>query len=239
MQHKINEIFELDGEWYQCLKGSLCTECAFRSTDKCHLQHCTPAMRTDDTSVIYQKLKEKGEPITSKGRTFQKLKINNLNCNNCVFYTSNQTCCKDDYIEDICGIYDLWVEIKQNQEDMEKNKKLHLKEFDIEEAKKGKPVYTRSGKKARIICFDAKGDKPIIALIEYEMDERPCNYSTNGKFYSNFNENNDADLMMLPEKKEGWIVIHKEAIYDKETAEKIARETTANVIRIQKIEWEE
>lgn len=32
---------------------------------------------------------------------------------------------------------------------------------------------------------------------------------------------------------------HREAIYDKETAEKIARETTANVIRIQKIEWEE
>lgn len=28
-------------------------------------------------------------------------------------------------------------------------------------------------------------------------------------------------------------------VYDKETAEKIARETTANVIRIQKIEWEE
>lgn len=45
--------------------------------------------------------------------------------------------------------------------------------------------------------------------------------------------------MMSPEKKEGWVIIHKEAIYDKETAEKIARETTANVIRIQKIEWEE
>lgn len=28
-------------------------------------------------------------------------------------------------------------------------------------------------------------------------------------------------------------------LYEKETAEKIARETTANVIKIQKIEWEE
>lgn len=55
-----------------------------------------------------------------------------------------------------------------------------------------------------------------------------------------FNEHdNNLNLMMFPEKKEGWIIIHKEAIYDKETAEKIARETTANVIRIQKIEWEE
>ena len=45
--------------------------------------------------------------------------------------------------------------------------------------------------------------------------------------------------MMLPEKKEGWIVINKEAVYDKETAEKIAKETTADVIRIQKIYWKE
>lgn len=50
---------------------------------------------------------------------------------------------------------------------------------------------------------------------------------------------NNLNLMMSSEKKEGWIIIYKEAIYDKETAEKIARETTANVIRIQKIEWEE
>lgn len=86
--------------------------------------------------------------------------------------------------------------------------------FDIEAAKTGKPVCTRDGGKARIICFDAKGDKPIIALIEYEIDERPCNYFANGRFYSNPNENNDADLMMLPEKSSGWVNIVKEALSD-------------------------
>lgn len=44
-------------------------------------------------------------------------------------------------------------------------KKLNLKEFDLEAAKAGKPVCTRDGRKARIICFDAKCNKPIVALI--------------------------------------------------------------------------
>lgn len=44
-------------------------------------------------------------------------------------------------------------------------KKLNLKPFDLEAAKQGKPVCTRDGRKARIICFDAKGNNPIVALI--------------------------------------------------------------------------
>ena len=32
-------------------------------------------------------------------------------------------------------------------------KKLNLKEFDLEAAKAGKPVCTKDGRKARIICF--------------------------------------------------------------------------------------
>lgn len=80
-----------------------------------------------------------------------------------------------------------------------------------------------------------KGNYPIIALLEDKGSEAIFYYNKDGKC----NVGTELDLMMLPEKKEGWIIIHKEAIYDKETAEKIARETTANVIRIQKIEWEE
>lgn len=130
----------------------------------------------------------------------------------------------------------IYVEIKQNKEDMEE-KKLNLKPFDLEAAKAGKPVCTRDGRKARIICFDTinKGNYPIIALLEDKGCEAIFYYNKDGKC----NVGTELDLMMLPEKKEGWIIIHKEAIYDKETAEKIARETTANVIRIQKIEWEE
>ena len=56
------------------------------------------------------------------------------------------------------------IEIKQTKEDMEENK-LNLKPFDIQKAREGKPVCTRDGRKARIICFNRKGDMPITALI--------------------------------------------------------------------------
>ena len=125
-------------------------------------------------------------------------------------------------------------------------KKLNLKPFDIQKAREGKPVCTRDGRKARIICFDYNGetgDYPIVALVHYNKGnkcyERVLKYTSDGLFNKYGDCQHDNDLMIIPEKKEGWIVIHKEAIYDKETAEKIARETTSNVIKIQKIEWEE
>jgi hypothetical protein len=138
------------------------------------------------------------------------------------------------------------IEVKQNKENMGE-KKLNLNPFDLEAAKAGNPVCTRDGRKARIICFDYKGDSnayPILALISTinsrgVPSEIIAKYTEDGRFVKYNNVEYNEDLMMLPQKKEGWIIIHKEAIYDKETAEKIARETTANVIRIQKIEWEE
>ena len=124
----------------------------------------------------------------------------------------------------------------KNKEDMEE-KKLNLKEFDLEAAKAGKPVCTRDGRKARIICFDLNNKNfPIVAIINCDTEENAYQYDIDGVCDEH---DNNLNLMMSTEKKEGWIIIHKEAIYDKETAEKIARETTANVIRIQKIEWEE
>ena len=124
-------------------------------------------------------------------------------------------------------------------------KKLSLKPFDLEAAKAGKPVCTRDGRKVRIISFDRKFlfkgvSYPIIALVEDTAKEETIyGYNEKGKVLIEDDATYKDDLMMLPQKKEGWIIIHKEAIYDKETAEKIARETTANVIKIQKIEWEE
>ena len=152
---------------------------------------------------------------------------------------------------------EIFVEIKQNKENMEEREyseedmknnprfKHHknieqvinmqkMKPFDLEA---GKPVCTRDGRKARIICFDLNNKNfPIVAIINCDTEENAYQYDIDGICDEH---DNNLNLMMSSEKKEGWIIIHKEAIYDKETAEKIARETTANVIRIQKIEWEE
>ena len=43
-----------------------------------------------------------------------------------------------------------------------------MRRFNLEEYLKdtSKEIITRDGRKARIICTDAKGDRPIIALVE-------------------------------------------------------------------------
>ena len=80
-------------------------------------------------------------------------------------------------------------------------KKLNLKPFNLEDAKEGKPVCTRDGANARIICFDAKCETPIIALITTDDGEEiTLDYFIDGTFANS--ENPDNDLMMLPEKKE-------------------------------------
>jgi hypothetical protein len=45
-----------------------------------------------------------------------------------------------------------------------------MKPFDLEKAKNGHPVCTRDGRDARIICFDKKGDRPILALVDDEIE---------------------------------------------------------------------
>ena len=255
MERKIGEIFNYQDNWYQCIEntGYGCIICHFNTHNNicCNnvlniIGNCLPPYRKDYKSVIFRKLEKVGNPIMVENKSYQKIKVPDSLCNNCAFYDNFSRNCKLSYYINHQPAYsclkdEIFVEIKQNKEDM-KEKKLNLKEFNLEAAKAGKPVCTRDGRKVRIISFDAKrkDEKNIIALIpskEYPEFEDLIAYPNNGNYHGG--HENDGDLMMLPQKKEGWIIIHKEAIYDKETAEKIARETTANVIRIQKIEWEE
>ena len=102
------------------------------------------------------------------------------------------------------------IEIKQTKEDMEENK-LNLKPFYIQKAREGKPVCTRDGKKARILCYDLKGTEyPIVAAVETRdrFAESIFGYDKNGRFDHDTENNND--LMMLPEKKEGWVNVYRD-----------------------------
>lgn len=123
-----------------------------------------------------------------------------------------------------------------------------LKPFNLAAAKAGKLVYTRDGRKARIICFDRNGDMNIVALVSEPLGESVHYYLSNGKV--DFYKENDEDLMMLCEKKEGWINIYKgddervaiisNAYATKEEAlNKIDEVLEATYITTTKIEWEE
>lgn len=74
-----------------------------------------------------------------------------------------------------------------------------MKNFDLAAAKAGAPVCTRSGKPARIVCWDMKwesgkmGDR-IVYLTNYNGDEHLSSCLSNGAFHSKINDS--LDLMM-------------------------------------------
>ena len=246
MERKIGEIFEYNGEWYQCVKSAICGECAFLSSiciDNPSIKCCAD-FRNDNCSVVFKKLEKVGEPIEfARGLYFQRYQL----ADSTAFYEGDTRLFFNAPTKTF-----VYIEIKI-KEDMEE-KKLNLKPFDIQKAKEGKQVCTRDGRKARIICFDAKGDKPIIALVEMGTAETPNNYPIDGKAVSA--KETSCDLMMLPEKKEGWINIYNadttfyyvdgrvfetkdEAIQEsKEEVEKEQREKNEYIDTI-RVEWEE
>ena len=95
------------------------------------------------------------------------------------------------------------------------DKKPTLKDFDIEAAKAGKPVCTRDGRKARIICFDRRFfyknvSYPILALVECsDGEDDVCGYTEKGNVLIKEGAEHKDDLMMVPEKKEGWMNVYK------------------------------
>jgi hypothetical protein len=83
-----------------------------------------------------------------------------------------------------------------------------MKKFDLEAAKAGAPVVTRSGKKARILCFDRESvEYPIVALIN-GLDV--LSFTETG-VHSFLNGYTDNDLFMAPQKKEYWVNVYKES----------------------------
>ena len=139
---------------------------------------------------------------------------------------------------------------KANAEYMKIKLNSSFKPFDIEAAKSGKPVYTRDGRKARIICFDVNNDKPIVAVIccKDGKETYPYTFYPNGLNMDN-NVFSNTDLMMLPEKKEGWINIcrnlntnkteldTKDIYNTKEEA--LQNLSSMTYVTTVKIEWEE
>ena len=124
-----------------------------------------------------------------------------------------------------------------------------LKPFDLEAAKAGKLVCTRDGRNARIICFDRRlfyknVSYPILALVECsDGEDDVCGYNEKGKVLIEDGAEYKDDLMMLPEKKEGWVNVYKGGLLDtksyptkKEAFDKACPEGYVDTV---KVCWEE
>ena len=87
--------------------------------------------------------------------------------------------------------------------------------FNLKEYLKNplRKVVTRDGRNVRIICTNAKGNFPIIALVETHNDtEVAIRLSEDGHFY-NYAEDS-SDLFFATEKQEGWINVYLDAEND-------------------------
>lgn len=128
-----------------------------------------------------------------------------------------------------------------------------MKQFNLEEYLKNpeKRVVTRDGRSARIICTDAKGKHPIIALIDGK-DGSEVIYCFNGDGRAMKGTNNPDDLFFLPEKHEGWMHIYKHIdghcegdgiIYNTKEQCEVNQSSRSPYnfrhVAIAKIEWEE
>ena len=83
-----------------------------------------------------------------------------------------------------------------------------MKNFDLGKALAGYPVCTRDGHKARIICFDAKGAYPVVALVDCGDDgEGPVSYMANGQVRLGLET--EFDLFMAHVKHDGLVNIYK------------------------------
>ena len=83
-----------------------------------------------------------------------------------------------------------------------------LRPFDLEAAKAGAPVVTRDGRPARIVCFDAAGEFPVIALIRYGTDEEvPQSCTLTGRV--SYAEDSVDDLFMIPVKRKGYVNLYR------------------------------
>lgn len=88
-----------------------------------------------------------------------------------------------------------------------------MKQFDLQEFLKNptRPIVTRDGHAARIICTNRIcKTHPILALL-FEDEDRDTEvvyqYTSQGEYYSN--ASSPHDLFFAPEKKIGWINLYK------------------------------
>lgn len=125
---------------------------------------------------------------------------------------------------------------------------MKMKQFNLAKclADPSRKVVTRDGRKVeRILCTNAKGPYPIVALVEsYDGTiDNPLQYTKNGEYIIEGTSN--SDLFFSSEKHEGWINIYrnKEHLWcgDIKRTETEAKEFENSEFYITtiKIDWEE
>ena len=124
-----------------------------------------------------------------------------------------------------------------------------MKPFNLDEHLKNpsRKLITRDGRKVtKVLCTNAKGRFPIVALVESfdGENETAISYTSKGHLFDGADYN--PDLFFAPEKHEGWINVYKWGENYRYTGDVFSSKEKAlkNVkgcddVATIKIEWEE
>ena len=123
-----------------------------------------------------------------------------------------------------------------------------MKPFNLEEylTNPSKKIVTREGKPAKILYTDARGEYPVIALIEHYQETLDVTFSftKDGKWCTD-GTNSNKDLFFASEKHEGWTNVYEEGTNRYldgcicSTEEEAKRIRGYGYITTIKIKWEE
>lgn len=127
---------------------------------------------------------------------------------------------------------------EEKQPNTEVSQEVKKKHFCLKDAKSGKSVCTRDGRKARIVCFDKNNLLPIVALVTGEDGlETVFQYYSNGQVHEYVEH--PEDLMILIEKKEGWINVYDNRCYNTKEEAMENKDPYAYYMTTVKVSWED
>ena len=125
-----------------------------------------------------------------------------------------------------------------------------MKQFNLDEYLKNpsRKVVTRNGRKVtRILCTDARGQYPVVALVEALDDDKESSFSYTKDGHFCPGEEHAYDLFFAQEKHEGWVNVMGPKSNENEmycafiykSEEEARRNRVESEIATVKIEWEE
>lgn len=86
---------------------------------------------------------------------------------------------------------------------------MNLIPFNVEKAKEGAQVVTRTGLPARVLCYDFKGDElsVVAAIMEDDSGETLIRFTPEGLAYTS-GETCNLDLFLVPKTKKVWLWVY-------------------------------
>ena len=123
-----------------------------------------------------------------------------------------------------------------------------MKAFSLEEYLKNplKKLVTKEGKTVkRILCTDARGNYPVIALVDCGDYDSAFSYTKDGKHIEY--KSSSSDLFFAPEKHEGYAGVHfndgiyylNDTLFSSKEEAYVESKKWGDFVATVKVEWEE